>query len=274
MSVSSIASVSQAGSQSSAQGMRPVADPTVALWRRYRRTRDLSIRTELLERHLYLVRVLAHKLSARIGGVVEIDDLMSAGTLGLVQALESYDVSRGNAFATYASRRVSGAMLDELRTRDWVPRSVRAKARKLYQASARLESELGRAAQPQELARELDIDEPTYHSWRESVSGAVMMSLDEDSSDAHVGAGLASRLSEPDAVDSLEEMDREEGINALTDGLAMLPERERMVLVLYFYEELTLREIAEIMHLTESRISQIRTAALKKLRRVMAPAAA
>jgi RNA polymerase sigma factor for flagellar operon FliA len=219
--------------------------------------------------------VLARKLSARIGGVVEIDDLMGAGTLGLVQALESYDVGRGNAFATYASRRISGAMLDELRTRDWVPRSVRAKARKLYQASARLESELGRAALPRELARELAIDEPTYHSWRESVSSGVMMSLDEDPSEAsHGRVGLASMIAEPDGVDSLEAMGREEGINALTDGLATLPERERMVLVLYFYEELNLREIAAIMHLTESRISQIRTAALQKMRRVMAPAAA
>ncbi len=248
--------------------------PTLELWRSYRRTHDLASRTELLERHLYLVRLLARKLSLRIGRVVEIDDLVGAGTLGLVQALESFDLSRGNAFVTYASRRISGAMLDELRNRDWVPRSVRSKARKLYQASTRLESELGRSAEPQELARVLDIDEPTYQAWRESVDGAVMMSLDDPAEETHLGAGLGARLSSPEAVDALENLGEQEGIATLAAALAALPERERMVLVLYFYEELNLREIAKVLHLTESRISQIRTAALKKMRRGLIPAAA
>lgn len=275
MSALSIAGVSLEVSQNSAPGMRPVADPAMALWRRYRRTRDLTLRAELLDRHLHLVRLLARKLSVRIGGVVEIDDLMSAGTLGLVQALESYDPSRGNSFATYASRRISGAMLDELRQRDWVPRSVRAKARKLYQASSRLESELGRTAAPRELASELGIDETTYQEWRETVDSAVMVSLDDSPpEDAQTNGSLGTRLPDPDAVDSLENMGREETVTALAGALGTLPERERMVLVLYFYEELNLREIAEVMHLTESRISQIRTAALKKMRRVLAPAVA
>ncbi|MEP7326485.1 MAG: FliA/WhiG family RNA polymerase sigma factor [Gemmatimonadota bacterium] len=248
--------------------------PMLELWRSYRRTHDFASRTELLERHLYLVRLLARKLSMRIGRVVEIDDLVGAGTLGLVQALESFDLGRGNAFATYASRRISGAMLDELRNRDWVPRSVRSKARKLYQASSRLESELGRSAEPQELARVLDIDEPTYQAWRESVDGAVMVSLDDPAEATHLGAGLGARLSSSDAVDALENLGEQEGVATLAAALAALPERERMVLVLYFYEELNLREIAKVMHLTESRISQIRTAALKKMRRGLIPAAA
>jgi RNA polymerase sigma factor for flagellar operon FliA len=247
----------------------------MVLWRRYRRSRDLTTRSELLERHLYLVRLLARKLSMRIGRTVEIDDLISAGTLGLVQALEGFDVSLGNAFVTYASRRISGAMLDELRNRDWVPRSVRSKARKLYQASSRLESELGRSAQPGELARVLDIDEPTYQAWREDVDGAVMMSLDEDpTEDLHVGATLGARLSQPEAMDALDSLGREESVTTIAGALAALPERERMVLVLYFYEELNLREIAKVLHLTESRISQIRTAALKKMRRGLVTAAA
>lgn len=250
-------------------------DPSLTLWRRYQRTHDLATRTELLERHLYLVRLLARKLSMRIGQTVELDDLVSAGTLGLVQALEGFDLSRGNSFVTYASRRISGAMLDELRNRDWVPRSVRSKARKLYQASSRLESELGRSAESGELARQLDIDEPTYQSWREAVDGAVMLSLDEDpAEDQHAGVALGIRLSQPEVMDALDTLGREESISAITAALAALPERERMVLVLYYYEELNLREIAQILHLTESRISQVRTSALKKMRRGMVPAAA
>jgi len=253
----------------------PIAEPTPVLWRQYRRTHDPSTRNELLERHLYLVRLLARKLSIRIGRVVEIDDLMSAGTLGLVQALEGYDVSLGIAFVTYASRRISGAMLDELRNRDWVPRSVRSKARKLYQASSRLESELGRSAEPRELARMLDLDEPTYQAWREAVNGAVIMSLDDEPADGLDGGNaLGDRLSDPAAADPLENLGQEESVTTITNALAALPERERMVLVLYFYEELNLREIAEVMHLTESRISQIRSAALKKMRRGLVPAAA
>lgn len=247
-------------------------DPTVALWRKYRRSGDLSARRELLERHLHLVRLLARKLASRIGGLVEVDDLVSAGTLGLVQALESYDMSRGNSFATFASRRVSGAMLDELRRRDWVPRSVRAKARKLYHATSRLESELGRSAEPRELAAVLGIDEPTYWSWREAVDGAVLMSLDEaPSPSAPAGESLAACVAEPDSVDSLEDLSREENLAALAEALGALPERERTVLVLYYYEEMNLRQIAEVLHLTESRISQIRTAALKKMQRFLAP---
>jgi RNA polymerase sigma factor for flagellar operon FliA len=251
-----------------AEGTR-TDDPTVALWRKYRRSGDLNARRELLERHLHLVRLLARKLASRIGGLVEVDDLVSAGTLGLVQALESYDMSRGNSFATFASRRVSGAMLDELRHRDWVPRSVRAKARQLGHAASRLESELGRSAQPRELAKVLGIDEPTYWSWREAVDGAVLMSLDESPSPS---APSGESLAAPDAVDSLEDLSREENLAALAGVLGTLPERERTVLVLYYYEEMNLRQIAEVLHLTESRISQIRTAALKKMRTFLAPA--
>jgi RNA polymerase sigma factor FliA len=245
-------------------------DSTLALWRRYRRKGDPTARAELLDRHLSLVRLLARKLAARIGGAVEVDDLMSAGTLGLVQALESYDLSRANSFATYASRRIHGAMLDELRQRDWVPRSVRSKARKLQHAFGKVESSLGRAAAPEEMASALEIDVPTYWSWRHTVDSAVQVSLDEGpQGEEGEGTTLSSLLSAPDAEDCLTTVTREEGVQELAAALARLPERERTVLALYFYEELNLREIAQVMHLTESRISQIRTAALSRLRRML-----
>jgi RNA polymerase sigma factor for flagellar operon FliA len=219
----------------------------------------------LLEQHLHLVRIVARKLAGRLGGAVEVDDLVSAGTLGLVQALESYDLNRANSFATYASRRIHGAMLDELRRRDWVPRSVRSKARRLQQASGRIESVLGRAAAPREMAAVLEIDLPTYWSWCNTVDGAVQMSLDD------VPAFCPSGPETTFGLDSLAALAREEQVEILAAALASLPERERQVLVLYFYEELNLREIASLLHLTESRISQIRSAGLARLRQTLRP---
>jgi RNA polymerase sigma factor for flagellar operon FliA len=239
---------------------------TIPLWRRYRRRGDQAARNELLERYLPLVRLLARKLAARIGGAVEVDDLVSAGTIGLVQALESYDLSRANSFATYASRRIHGSMLDELRRRDWVPRSVRSKARQLQRASAQIEATLGRSPRPTEMAAALKVDLTTYWSWRGVVGGAVQVSLDEGPS------GDISELAPSFLLDqesSLDGITREEQIESLAQALARLPERERTVLVLYFYEDLNLRQIAELLHLTESRISQIRSAALNRIRGIL-----
>ncbi len=249
-----------------AEVTRSEAGSDDALWRRYRRGRDLTARAELLNRNLYLVRLLARKLALRIGGAVEVDDLMSAGTLGLVQALESFDLSRGYSFATFASRRIHGAMLDELRSRDWAPRSVRSKARKLNQASARIESVTQRAAAPSEVAAVLEIDVPTYWSWRNSVDGAAVLSLEDSASSNDGQSDLASKLGERDVIDAHDQIEARESVSQLASSIAALPERERTVLVLYFYEELNLRQIADILHLTESRISQIRTSALRRLR--------
>ena len=246
-------------------------DPTISLWRRYRRNRDMVARAQLLEHYLPLVRLLARKLAVRIGSVVEVDDLISAGTLGLVQALESFDLSRANSFATYASRRVHGSMLDELRRRDWVPRSVRSKARKIQHVTNRIESAFGRRAVAEEAAAALEIDMSTYLSWRQAVDGAVQVSIEESPSGESGDAAFLDLIRDPAAEDALLGLGREEQVQTVARALGRLPERERMVLVLYFYEELNLRQIAEVMHLTESRISQIRSAALARLRGALEP---
>ena len=246
----------------------PGEETILSLWRRYRRRGDQSARTALLERHLPLVRLLARKLAARIGGAVEVDDLVSAGTIGLVQALESYDLSRANSFATFASRRIHGSMLDELRRRDWVPRSVRSKARQLQRASGKIEAVLGRTPLPAEMAAALELDMPTYWSWRNTVDGAVQVSLDEGPS------GDVTELAPTFTMDqesSLDGITRDEQVEVLAQALGRLPDRERTVLVLYFYEELNLRQIAEMLHLTESRISQIRSSALNRVRTMLTP---
>ena len=238
-----------------------------ALWARYRRTGDPQARTQLLDRYLGLVHHSAHQLARRISRDVEIDDLIGAGTLGLVQSLEGFDPGRGLAFSTYAMPRIRGAMLDELRTRDWMPRSVRMRSRQLQGARAQLQHKLGRQPSPEELAGALGIDLPTYWRWQEEIDGRVVLQLDagHDDSDER-----APRLSESIADLSAEEpgdgLDDRETRDRLRDAFDRLGNRDRLVLTLYYYEELNLRQIGEVMHVSESRISQIRTRALKRLR--------
>jgi RNA polymerase sigma factor for flagellar operon FliA len=247
---------------------------TDALWQRYRATGDPQARTQLLDRYLGLVHHVARQIAARISDVVEVDDLVSAGTLGMVQALEAFDLSRGLAFSTYAMRRIRGSILDELRSRDWVPRSVRSKGRQMATAVAQLEGRLGRAPEPAEVARALSLDLETYWRWREEVDGAVLVSLDGSASlDRAASAPLADTLPDAAAVTPGDAIAQEETVATLRHAIGMLPPQERTVLALYYYEELNLRQIAEVLHVTESRISQIRTQALKRLRQRMPPSA-
>jgi RNA polymerase sigma factor FliA len=251
-----------------------MATPTMtdALWQRYRGTGDPEARSQLLDRYLGLVHHVARQVAARVSDVVEVDDLVSAGTLGLVQALESFDLSRGLAFSTYAMRRIRGSILDELRSRDWVPRSVRAKGRQIAAVVAQLEGRLGRAPEPQEVAGALSIDMPTYWRWREEIDGAVLVSLDGSVTlDRAEAASLEETLRDTSAAVPGELLGQEETVATLRHAIGVLPAKERTVLALYYYEELNLRQIAEVLHVTESRVSQIRTQALKRLRQRLAP---
>jgi RNA polymerase sigma factor for flagellar operon FliA len=250
--------------------MSPATD---LLWRRYRADGDPEARTQLLDRYLGLVHHVARQIAARVSDCVELDDLVSAGTLGLVQALESFDLSRGLAFSTYAMRRIRGAILDELRSRDWVPRSVRAKARQLAAVIATLEAQFRRAPEPSEVAKALSLDMNTYWRWREEIDGAVLVSLDGSVSlDHHESAPLEETLSDPGLPLPGDALSKEESVAVLRSAIGALPPKERTVLALYYYEELNLRQIAEVIHVTESRVSQIRTQALKRLRERFAPA--
>lgn len=250
----------------------PATNLTDALWQRYRATGDPAARTQLLDRYLGLVHHVARQVAARVSDMVEVDDLVSAGTLGLVQALEAFDLSRGLAFSTYAMRRIRGSILDELRSRDWVPRSVRSKGRQMATAVAQLEARLRRAPEPKEVADTLQIDLATYWRWREEIDGAVLVSLDGAvGGDQHETAPLSETLHDVNAIIPGESVLAEESVNTLRHAIGMLPPKERTVLALYYYEELNLRQIAEVLHVTESRVSQIRTQALKRLRQRMAP---
>jgi RNA polymerase sigma factor for flagellar operon FliA len=156
---------------------RTRASLTDVLWVRYRSTGDSEARAQLLDRYLGLVHHVAREIGARTPAV-EVPELVSAGTIGLIRALDSFDLSRGLAFSTYAVRRIRGAILDDLRSRDWAPRSVRAKNRTLLAVTATLQGRLGRAPEPREIAAALEIDLETYWQWRGAAEGGVMVSFE------------------------------------------------------------------------------------------------
>ncbi len=239
---------------------------TDALWKRYRDEGDPDARAELLNCYLGLVHHSAREIAGRIGNTVELDDLVSAGTLGLVKALESFELERGLAFSTYAVRRIKGSILDELRSLDWLPRSARARGRQIAAAVAELESKLERPAEPREVAGALGIDLSTFWKWREDMTGGLTVPLDGSAGDDHGSATLEETLADPEAPRPDEMVTREEGMAAVRDAIGKLPPRERTVLALYYYEEMNLKQIAEVLHVTESRVSQIRTQALKRLK--------
>ncbi len=239
---------------------------TDILWTRYRSTGDVAARAQLLDRYLGLVHHVAREVGARTPAV-ELEELVSAGTIGLVRALDSFDLSRGLAFSTYAVRRIRGAILDDLRSRDWIPRSVRAKGRKMMAANATLQAQLGRAPEPREVAAVLEIDLQTYWRWRAAVDGGVMVSFDGAAMPGQRSVlALEETIDDPEAPLPGQELDRVEQIEGLKQAIGTLPEKERTVLSLYYYEELNLRQIAEVLHVTESRVSQIRTQALRRMR--------
>lgn len=240
---------------------------TDALWERYQEHGDAEARRELLDQYLGLVHHCAREMGARIGHAVEFDDLLGAGTLGLVQALEGFDRSRGLAFSTYAMRRIRGAILDELRSRDWRPRSVRAKGRQLASVVTALESRYGRTPEPAEVAQALGIDLLSYYRLRQDVEGGTMVSL---AGPVARGGGdtlrLEDTLADPAGEADVRAVGREDTHRHLREAIASLPPRERTVLALYYYEELNLKQIAAMLHVTESRVSQIRSQAIRRLR--------
>jgi RNA polymerase sigma factor for flagellar operon FliA len=242
------------------------------LWQRYRVSADPGARRQLLELYVGLVHHVAREMSRRTKAV-ELDDLVSAGTFGLIRALDSFDLSRGLAFSTYAVRRIRGAILDDLRSQDWAPRAARVKARRLQVATAALECRLGRAPRPEEVAAQLDIDISTYWRWRDDTASRTVVSYEgEPGSGVGGSRALQDVLEDRTAPTPPEELGRLEDVRILRDAIARLPDKERTVMALYYYEELNQRQIAEVMHVTESRVSQIRSQALNRLRSRLAPA--
>ncbi|MBK8128358.1 MAG: FliA/WhiG family RNA polymerase sigma factor [bacterium] len=236
-------------------------------WEAYVRTQSPELREQLLLEYLPMVRRMAMRLLGTLPRSVRLDDLVSAGVMGLLASIDHFDPSLGIKFETYAMTRIRGAMVDSLRELDWVPRSIRQKARKLEQAVEMITRRLGRSPEDAELAEHLGIELDDYRSLLDEVNVAVLLSLDEtlkgqDGSESSISESTAD-LSHGTQDEKLEE---QETRDLLVHGLRDMPEQERLVLALYYYEELTLKEIGEVLGLTESRVSQIHSKALLQLR--------
>ncbi|HWX46363.1 MAG TPA: RNA polymerase sigma factor WhiG [Solirubrobacteraceae bacterium] len=239
------------------------------LWKRYKANGDQRARERLVVAYSPLVKYVAGRTAAGLPPHVEEADLISYGLVGLISAIERFDPSREIKFETYAITRIKGAIIDELRSMDWVPRSVRARAREIERANAKLEHRLQRAATDTELAQELGISEDELQTSLLAISHSSIAALDElwsvsDASGDQVS--LMDTLEDPGAPDPARSLDVGDMKDRIADAIARLPEREKLVIALYYYENLTLREIGEVLGVTESRISQLHTKAVLRLR--------
>lgn len=234
------------------------------LWNEYSKTRNIEIRDKIIIEYAPLVKIVAGKLSMYLGYNVEYDDLVGYGIFGLIDAIDKFDVEKGNKFETYASLRIRGAILDQIRKMDWIPRSLRQKQRKIDTAVGELERKLGRIPTDAEVAAELEITEEEYLNWQGQAKVASMVSLDEfieAAGERNVEPVKASKMEQPEKV-----MEKKELKKMLIESLEGLTEKERKVIVLYYYEELTLKEISRILEVSESRVSQLHTKALQKMK--------
>ncbi len=239
------------------------------LWRRYKATGDDKARERLVVAYSPLVKYVSGRMASGLPAHVEEADLISYGLVGLISAIQRFEPEREIKFETYAITRIKGAIIDELRSLDWVPRSVRSRAREIEKANAKLEHQLQRAPTDEEMAVELDMEVETFQEALLQISNSTVAALDElwtvsDSSGDQVS--LLDTIQDPEAPDPAQVMDATDMKDRFADAIARLPEREKLVVALYYYENLTLREIGEVLGVTESRVSQLHTKAVLRLR--------
>ena len=239
-----------------------------SLWVEYRRTKDKQLRDRLILTYAPLVKYVAGRLGSGLPAHVDDDDLVSYGLLGLIGAIERFDPDRDVKFETYALGRIKGAIIDELRSLDWVPRSVRARAREIERAIAELESKLGRAPTDEEISAKLGVTEEDFAEALMEISRTSIAALDELWTVSAGGdqVALIDTIEDPTGPSPTTALDVTELREAMADAIARLPEREKLVVTLYYYEELTLREIGEVLGVTESRVSQLHTKAILRLK--------
>ena len=238
------------------------------LWLEYRRTREKALRDRLIVNYSPLVKYVAGRLGSGLPAHVDEADLVSYGLLGLMSAIDRYDPERDIKFETYAIARIRGSIIDELRTLDWVPRSVRSRAREIERAIRELEGQLGRAPADTEIAAKVGITLEELEESLVDISRTSIAALDELWSTSSEGdqVSLLDTLEDPESVKPADALDETETREALAEAISRLPEREKLVVTLYYYEELTLREIGEVLGVTESRVSQLHTKAILRLR--------
>lgn len=237
------------------------------LWESYRKNPSPEIREQIILEYAPLVKVVAGRLSMYLGYNVEYDDLVGYGIFGLIDAIDKYDAKKDVKFETYASLRIRGSILDQIRKMDWIPRTVRQKQKKLDEAIKQIEMRTGRNASDEELALELKISEDELAVWQSQLKVTNVVSLNEyveQGSEPVMDAHSNSHFIQPE-----DQIQEDELKQVLKDTLELLTEKERKVIELYYYEELTLKEISKVLEVTESRISQLHTKALLKMRKKM-----
>lgn len=222
---------------------------------------------DLLEEYLPLVRRQALSMQVRLPASIELDDLIQAGTVGLLEAMGRFDSSQGASFATFASQRIRGAMLDELRSRDWLPRSVRRNARAVDEAVRRLEQKLGRPAEENEIAAELDIALEEYRQLLSDTNSGHLLPFE-----ALMAEGVEPGIEDASIDTPYRNLVDEEKRQQLVDGIEALPEREKLLMALYYQEDLNLKEIGVVLGVTESRVCQLHSQAVSRLRARLAEA--
>ena len=235
------------------------------VWRSYQHNRCDDIRNTLIEHYMPLVRYNAERVWSKLPNQVELDDLVSCGIMGLMDAINAFDLGRGVKFATYCSRRIRGAILDELRERDWVPRIVRNRMRRVEEARKALEAQLGRDPSQDELAREMKLPPEEFKRVVNDTNRSIFISLSRprNESDSHKDLREIDVLEDKRSRNPIMEMQKKDIKNLIMRGLS---KAERLIVLLYYYEELTMKEIGSTLDLSESRVSQMHSAIVKRLR--------
>lgn len=233
------------------------------LWDRYHKTKSPELREQLILEYANVVNLVAGRLSVYLGYTVEYDDLVGYGIFGLIDAIDKYDMTKNVKFETYASLRIRGSILDQIRKMDWIPRTLRQKQKRMDMAVVKLEGELGRTATPEEIAAELGISLEEYENWKTEAEFTNLISLDdylEQGSEGRIET-FGTKFQQPENA-----VQKQELKEMLVEALKTLTEKEQKVITFYYYEELTLKEISQILSVSESRISQLHTKALQKIK--------
>lgn len=233
------------------------------LWDQYMKNKTPEIREQLILEYANVVNLVAGRLSMYLGYTVEYDDLVGYGIFGLIDAIDKYDTSKNVKFETYASLRIRGSILDQIRKMDWIPRTLRQKQKQMDTAAAKLEAENGRPATADEIAGELGISREEYDNWKTEAEFTNMVSLDdylEQGSEGRMET-FGAKFQQPENAIQKKELKQ-----MLVEALNTLTEKEQKVITFYYYEELTLKEISQILSVSESRISQLHTKALQKIK--------
>ncbi|MDR0637004.1 MAG: RNA polymerase sigma factor WhiG [Treponema sp.] len=237
-------------------------------WLEYSQTQNPQIREDFIKQYAPLVKYVAGKVAVGMPHTVEFDDLVGYGNFGLLDAIAKFDPHKGVKFKTYAVTRIRGAIFDELRSIDWVPRSVRQKMREIEEAVGALEAQLGRAASDKEIAASLNMSEADYLKTVMKFSSTSILSLNDVwfSKDENDKVSIVDSIEAPASLNPDVIVEKEEIRRVIVEQINELPEKEKKILVLYYYEDLTLKEIGQVLDVTESRVSQLHTKAIMRLR--------